>query len=296
MRLLGFYDWLVPESTRRSLLVLLGAVALVLLIACGNVVNLLLARGTGRQRELSIRTAMGATRARVARQLLFESCLIAVLAAGIGVAISFAVVRLLVALGPESVPRLDEISIDSTVLAFALGVALTTMIAFGLCRDPSGAAGSAGRPARRLARLHLGHRKPADSCGADGRRSGALGRPVDRRRAADRSFARLQQVNPGFNTSGVMTARVGLPNTAYPGGPPKRAFFERLLTDLRGRPGIEAAAIASGRRFRATSRRRRQAATQSNEEAGSAAWRLAGPDISRPWAFRCVDASSRRRT
>jgi putative ABC transport system permease protein len=279
VRLLGFYDWLVPESTRRSLLVLLGAVALVLLIACGNVVNLLLARGTGRQRELSIRAAMGATRARIARQLLFESCLIAMLAAGIGIAISFAAVRLLVALGPESVPRLDELSIDGTVLAFALGVALATMIAFGLA------------PAIQAAR-----RDPQDSLRADSRgsTSGAGSRRI---RAAltvaevalsvalligagllIRSFARLQQVNPGFNTSGVMTARVGLPNTAYPGGPPKRAFFERLLADLRGRPGIEAAAIASGPPlsgdFTAGDVR---LPTQSNEEAGSAAWRLAGP-------------------
>ena len=279
VRLLGFYDWLVPESTRRSLLVLLGAVALVLLIACGNVVNLLLARGTGRQRELSIRAAMGATRARVARQLLFESCLIAVLAAGIGVAISFAAVRLLVALGPDSVPRLDELSIDGTVLAFALGVALTTMIAFGLA------------PAIQAAR-----QDPQDSLRADSRGS-TSGTGSRRIRAAltvaevalsvalligagllIRSFARLQQVNPGFNTSGLMTARVGLPNTAYPGGPPKRAFFERLLTDLRGRPGIEAAAIASGPPLSGDfTAGDVKLPTQSNEEAGSAAWRLAGP-------------------
>ena len=279
VRLLSFYDWLVPESTRRSLLVLLGAVALVLLIACGNVVNLLLARGTGRQRELSIRAAMGATRARIARQLLFESCLIAVLAAGIGVAISFAAVRLLVALGPESVPRLDELSIDGTVLAFALGVALTTMIAFGLA------------PAIQAAR-----QDPQDALRADSRGS-TSGTGSRRIRAAltvaevalsvalligagllIRSFARLQQVNPGFNTSGVMTARVGLPNTAYPGGPPKRAFFERLLTDLRGRPGIEAAAIASGPPLSGDfTAGDVKLPTQSNEEAGSAAWRLAGP-------------------
>ena len=279
VRLLSFYDWLVPETTRRSLLVLLGAVALVLLIACGNVVNLLLARGTGRQRELSIRAAMGATRARLARQLLFESCLIAVLAAGIGIAISFTAVRLLVALGPESVPRLGELSIDVTVLAFALGVALTTMIVFGLA------------PAIQAAR-----QDPQDALRADSRGS-TSGTGSRRIRAAltvaevalsvalligagllIRSFARLQQVSPGFNTSGVMTARVGLPNTTYAGGPPKRAFFERLLTDLRGRPGIEAAAIASGPPLSGDfTGGDVKLPTQSNEEAGSAAWRLAGP-------------------
>ena len=279
VRLLTFYDWVVPEATRRSLLVLLGAVALVLLIACGNVVNLLLARGTGRQRELSIRAAMGATRMRVARQLLFESCLIAVLAAGIGVAISFAAVRLLVALGPGSVPRLDELSIDGTVLAFALGVALTTMIVFGLA------------PAIQAAR-----QDPQDALRADSRGS-TSGTGSRRMRAAltvaevalsvalligagllIRSFARLQQVTPGFNTSGLMTARVGLPNTSYPGGPPKRAFFERFLADLRGRPGIEAAAIVSGPPLSGDfTGGDVKLPTQSNEEAGSAAWRIAGP-------------------
>jgi putative ABC transport system permease protein len=279
VRLLGFYDWLVPESTRRSLLVLLGAVALVLLIACGNVVNLLLARATGRQRELSIRAAMGATRARLARQLLFESCLIAVLAAGTGVAVSIAAVRLLAALGPDSVPRLEELSIDGTVVAFALVVALTTMIVFGLA------------PAIQAARQN-----PQDSLRAESRGS-TSGSGSRRIRAVltvaevalsvalligagllIRSFARLQQVNPGFNASGVMTARVGLPNTAYPGGPTKRAFFERLLTDLRGRPGIEAAAIASGPPLAGDfTAGDVKLPTQSNEEAGSAAWRLAGP-------------------
>ena len=279
VRVLSFYDWLVPESTRRSLVVLLGAVALVLLIACGNVVNLLLARGAGRQRELAIRAAMGATRARVARQLLFESCLIALLAAAIGVALSFAAVRLLVVLGPDSVPRLEELSMDGRVLAFALGVALATMIAFGLA------------PAIQSARQDPQAALRADSRGAT---SGAGSRRI---RAAltvgevalsvalligagllIRSFARLQQVHPGFEPSGVMTARVGLPNTAYPGGPPKRAFFERLLTDLRGRPGIEAAAIASGPPLSGDfTGGDVKLPTQSNDEAGSAAWRLVGP-------------------
>src|SRR5262245_10972456 len=279
VRLVSFYEWIVPESTRRSLLVLLGAVALVLLIACGNVVNLVLARGTGRQRELSIRAAMGATRARLTRQLLVESCLIAMRAAGFAVAISFAAVRLLVALGPASVPRLDELSIDGTVLAFALGVALSTMIAFGLV------------PAIQAAR-----QDPQDTLRADSRGSTA-GVGSRRVRAAltvaevalsvalligagllIRSFARLQQVSPGFNTSGLMTARIGLPNREYPGGPRKRAFFERLLTDLRGRPGIEAAAIVSGPPLTGDfTGGDVRLPTQSNEEAASSAWRFAGP-------------------
>ena len=104
---------------RRGLGRELGAVALVLLIACVNVVNLLLARASGRHRELSIRVAMGASRRRVVRQLLFEALLIAIAAATAGIAIAFASTRLLVALGPNSVPRLDELSIDARVLSRA---------------------------------------------------------------------------------------------------------------------------------------------------------------------------------
>jgi putative ABC transport system permease protein len=279
VRLVSFYDWLIPESTRRSLLVLLGAVGLVLLIACGNVVNLLLARGAARQRELSIRAAMGASRARVARQMLIESGLIAVIAAAIGVLISLGAVRLLIALAPDSVPRLDELSVDVTVLAFALAVSLTTMTLFGL-----------------IPALHAAANDPQDALRADSRGS-TTGTGRRRIRAVltvaevalsvalligagllIRSFMRLQQVDPGFNSSGLMTARITLPNTVYPGGPPKRAFYDRFLTDLRGRPGIQAAAIASGPPLTGDfTGGDVKLPSQTNEEAVSAAWRIAGP-------------------
>jgi putative ABC transport system permease protein len=275
----SFYDWLIPETTRRSLLVLLGAVALVMLIACVNVVNLLLARASGRQRELSIRVAMGAGRGRVIRQLLFESSLIAVLAAMIGIALAFAATRLLIAMGPESVPRLDELSIDGRVFAVGLLVAVSMMLIFGS-----------------IPAVHAARQDPQGGLRADGR---AVTSGTGRRRIRAaltigevalsvalligaglliRSFARLQQVDPGFSPARVMTARVTLPATTYPTGASRRQFYERFLTDLRGRPGIEAAAIASGPPLTGDfTGGDVKLPSQSNAEAGSAAWRIAGP-------------------
>jgi putative ABC transport system permease protein len=275
----SFYDWLIPETTRRSLLVLLGAVALVLLIACVNVVNLMLARASGRQRELAIRMAMGAPRLRVMRQLLFEASLIAIVAATIGIGIAFASTRLLIALGPDSVPRLDELSLDARVFAFAILAALSMMLIF------------ASVPA-----IHAARQDPQDGLRADGR-SVTSGSSRRQMRAAltigevalsvalligagllMRSFARLQQVEPGFSVSGLMTARVNLPATVYATAASRRAFYERLLENLRGRAGIEAAAISSGPPLSGDfTGGDVRLPTQTNDEAGSAAWRLVGP-------------------
>lgn len=275
----SFYDWLVPAETRRSLLVLMGAVGLVLLIACGNVVNLLLARGAVRQRELSIRAAMGASRFRIARQMLFESGLIALIAAAIGIGITAGALQLLTALGPASVPRLDELSIDLRVAGFAVAVAVATMVLFGL-----------------LPAIQAGRQDPQDALRADSRGStGGAGRR--RVRAAltvaevalsvalligagllIRSFAQLQRVDPGFSADGLMTARVNLPTTAYPTGASRREFYDRFLTDLRGRPGIEAAAIASGPPLSGDfTGGDVKLPSQTNDEAGSSNWRIAGP-------------------
>ena len=279
VRALSFFDWLIPDTTRRSLLVLLGAVGLVLLIACGNVVNLLLARGAVRQRELSIRAAMGASRARVARQMIFESALIALIAAAIGIGIAFVSMQLLIALGPASVPRLDELSIDLRVVGFAIAIALSTMVIFGLL------------PAMQAAR-----HDPQDALRADSRGS-TSGTGRRRIRAAltvaevalsvalligagllIRSFSRLQQVEPGFSKKGLMTARVGLPAAVYKDGKSRGAFHERLLNDLLGRPGIEAAAMASGPPLSGDfTGGDVKLPSQTNEEALSSNWRLAGP-------------------
>jgi putative ABC transport system permease protein len=273
------YDWLVPETTRQSLLILLGAVGLVLLIACGNVVNLLLARSAARQRELSIRAALGASRLRVTRQLLLECALIAIGAALVGVAIAYGATQVLAAFGPASVPRLDELSIDVRVFAFALGVSLVTMVVFGL-----------------LPALHAARRNPQEALRMDSRgsTSGIGGRRVRSVLTVAevalsvalligaglliRSFSQVQQVQPGFSTGGLMTARLSLPNSTYEGGAPKWAFQQRLLTDLRGRPGVSAAAVASGPPLTGSfTSGDVRLPTQTNEQALSTNWRLVSP-------------------
>jgi putative ABC transport system permease protein len=248
VRLATFYDWIVPAETRESLLVLLGAVALVLLIACGNVANLLLSRGAARQKELAIRVALGAARGRIARQLLVESLLLAVIAAAGGVAMALVATRLLVAVGPSTtVPRLDELSIDATVLGFAVLTALVSALVFGLL------------PALQLARSHPGEALQ------DGSRGSTGGRQRQRLRAALtvaevalsvalligaglllRSFWRLQQVDAGFDVSSTMAMRVTLPRTTYDTGEKSIAFYDRLRAEIGTLPGLAGVATTSG--------------------------------------------------
>jgi ABC-type antimicrobial peptide transport system permease subunit len=122
----------VGENTRLALTVLLGAVFFVLLIACSNVANLVLARGTAREREMAVRAALGAGRGRLASQLLTENVLLALVSGGFGSILAAAGVRVLVASGPPDIPRLEQASIDPAVLAFALGISLFAAVLFGL--------------------------------------------------------------------------------------------------------------------------------------------------------------------
>ena len=247
VRLATFYDWLIPRETRESLMVLLGAVGLVMLIACANVANLLLARGAARQKELSVRIALGAARWRIFRQLLTESLLLSIVAGGVGLLVGLATTRLLVTFGPDTVPRLDEVSFDRNVLGFAIAVSLLSAFVFGLV------------PALQVSRqqpaatLRNATRGASDGTGRQRLRSALTIAEVALSVALLigaglllRSFAQLRQVAPGFTIDGVMSLRINLPSTTYPTGDYRRAFYERLLTDVRTQPGIAAAATSSG--------------------------------------------------
>ena len=248
VRLLTFYDWIVPQETRASLLILSGAVGLVLLIACGNVASLMLARAAVRQREISVRIALGAQTSRIVRQLLVESVMLALIAAALGILSAFVSTRALVAVGPAAgLPRLSELSVDARVFGFALAIALVSALLFGLL------------PAIQASRPQVSDTLKESSRGAsDGRaRQRARSALVVGEVALSvalligaglllRSFWLVQQVRPGFQIDAVLTMRINLPQTKYDTGAKARGFYERLLPQVGGQPGVQAVATSSG--------------------------------------------------
>jgi len=223
-----------------TLRALLGAVALVLLIACANVANLMLARSTTRQKELAIRKALGAARGRVLRQLLTESALLAAISVAIGLGVALACLGYLARLLPNTLPASTALSLDFRVLAFTAATALGTVLLFG--------AGPAFVAARR------------DFGAAFGRAVGAHGATMRRLRTALivaeialtvvllagaglllRSYAAVLAVDPGFKAEGLLLAETVLPIPRYPDAPDRDAFYKRVLENVRALPGVESA-------------------------------------------------------
>jgi predicted permease len=230
---------------RARLFILMGAVAVVLLIACGNVANLLLARGSARAREIAIRTAIGAGRARIVRQLLTESALLGVLAAAAGVLLAHGIVRAVVAWSPPGIPRLGQASVDPIALAFAAGLALVSSLLCGLA------------PALRLSRgganqLREGGRGSTGGGFRDRVRAGLVVGEVAMSLLLlvgagllIRSALALQRVDLGFNPSGVMTARFTLPEQTYADPAREAEVLRRVGEAARQIPGVTAAAVSS---------------------------------------------------
>jgi putative ABC transport system permease protein len=235
----------IVGDVRRGLLVLLGAVGFVLLIACVNIANLLLARASGRGREIAVRMALGAMRGRVIRQLLTESILLASLGGMLGILLGVWGVSALVALAPGGAPRLDEVGLDGTVLAFAAGLTLVTGIIFGLV------------PALQVSRPEL---TPALREGARGSAGPAGHRARRSLIVAEvalalvlligsglflRTFLRLQSVDLGFNPENVLAGLIVPPQVKYGTPDARLALYDRLLERTAAVPGVKTAALSS---------------------------------------------------
>jgi putative ABC transport system permease protein len=233
------------SGVRTALLVLLGAVALVFAIACANVSNLLLARASARSREVAIRTALGAGRARLLRQFLTEGLLLAAAGGILGVALAFAALRGITAWLPADLPRVDEIHLDGMVLLFACAATLLAAAAFGLAPAlqsssaglfgslKEGSAGTGEAPRRRRLRSFL--------VGAETALSFVL---LIGAGLLTRSFLRMQEVPLGFRPSGVLTAGLSLPRTQYSRPDQWLSFYGRLVERLKTEPGVESVAAA----------------------------------------------------
>jgi predicted permease len=240
--------------TEPALLVLLGAVALVLLISCVNVANLLLARGARRRREVALRTAIGASERTLVRQFAIENLLLTVISTALGVTVAFLALGAIVALAPPEVPRLAETVIDLRVLAVALAVSLVVGFTFGLL------------PVLQARRTDVQTTLNADDTrGAAGGREGHVIRSalvvaevalavilVTGAGLLIRSLAQLRQVDPGFDPSGVLKAEVQLPSSRYPFDFrrwPNLPEIQRFNADLIARasvlPGVEAVGLAA---------------------------------------------------
>ena len=231
----------IAGDARAPILVLMAAVGVVLLIACGNVANLLLARATVRQREMALRGALGAARARVVRQLMTESLLLGTLGGACGIVLGLAAMASLPSWLTKQVPLVMSADIDARVLAFTFGLSVATALLFGLV------------PALQASRFDL---RTILTAGGDSRSTGS-GRLQLLLLIAEtalalvllvaatllvRSLVRLQHVDPGFDTASVLTFRVSLPRARYPQTERRIAFFNELAARVRQLPGV----VASG--------------------------------------------------
>ena len=239
LTLVGLHEQVVGD-VKGALLVLLGAVALVLLIACANVANLLLARAAARQREMAVRAALGAGRLRVARQLLTESVLLSLAGGGLGLMMAFWGVRALGQWSGASLPSMHGIGIDAWVLAFTLGVSVITGLAFGLApavqawrTDVNAALKEEGRGETGGHRNWLRHLLVVSEVALALVLLIGAGLLI-------KSFSRLMEVNPGFRTDGVLTFQVTL--TGGKSSPQKVNFVEQIVERLKALPGVQAAA------------------------------------------------------
>ncbi len=235
------------KDIRTALLILFGAVGFVLLIACANVANLLLARATARYREFAIRAAVGAGRGRIIRQLLAESIMLAVIGGGMGLLFALWGVDILKAIGPEDLPRLKDVAVDSEVFAFVVGISVLTGLIFGLA------------PAIKASKVDLNEalKEGATKSSAGFGRRGVGNLLVVAEIALAivlligagllvKSFARVMQNDLGIDTENVLTLALSLPPSRYPKPDQQATFYQQAIERLGAIPEAEVVAASSG--------------------------------------------------
>jgi putative ABC transport system permease protein len=280
----------VVKAARPALLALLGTVAFVLLIACANVAQLLLARGLSREREVAVRTALGASRWRIVRQHATESMMLALAGTAAGLALASACLAVLRVLAPASLPRADSIQIDGTVLAFTAAIGGITVLLFGVA------------PAIHWHRVDPSQALKATSSSATAVQARMRNLLVIAEIALSvvlvvgaglliRSFLGLQQVRPGFQPERVLTFQLALPRLAYPNPDARRQFTRVLEERLRALPGIEAVGFVSQLPLTGSGPLSPYAydeSTARNWESATADGRLASPDYFRAMGTRLM--------
>jgi putative ABC transport system permease protein len=235
----------IVGDVRLLLLIFMGAVSALLLIACVNVVNLMLTRATAREHEHVVRAALGAGSGRLIQQLLTESTVLGLLGAALGLPLAFGLTDTMLALAPDSIPRLAEIGIDGGVLAFSVGLAIVVGVAVGLL------------PAARAARLDLatGLNEGAQRS-AGGLRQGRIRDVLVVTQVGlalvllvcggllFKSFLGLLHVETGFNAANVVTFETSLPYSRYPAFEDRRRYYDALLNEVRALPGVQTAGVS----------------------------------------------------
>ena len=234
-------------NVRPALWILLGAVGFVLLIACANVANLLLSRAAAREKEIALRTALGARRSRIVRQLLTESVLLALAGSAVGLALAYWGIQALVAISPRDLINLQGVGLNLTVLGWTLAVSLLTGLVFGVA------------PALEATRVDLNDSLKEGGKGAGGQsaRSRGLRSALVVAEVAlalvllasaglmVKSFGRLRTINTGFDTDNVMTMVLRLPGAKYKEDPQYIAFFNQALERIRALPGVQGAGMVN---------------------------------------------------
>jgi putative ABC transport system permease protein len=240
------YQEEVVGSVRTLLLVLMAAVSFVLLIACANIATLLLSRAANRQKEIAVRTSLGATRLRLIRQMLTESFLLAFGGSALGLLFAIWARNLLLSLAPSSIPLPSHISLSVSVFGFALGVSILAALLFGLAPafqvSVASMQGSLQESGRSATTSHSGHRLQGIFVTAEFALALVL---LTSAGLLIRSFAKLLATNPGFRPDHVLTVNVPLPRQAYAKGEEMRDFYDQSLERASNLPGVQSAALSS---------------------------------------------------